>query len=224
MVDHSNTPAAGRRDDQVSMAKSAETTLASQDSSRPRYDLDRLLEVAVEVFTERGYDGTSMENLAYASGLSKSSLYHHILGKEQLLRLALERALDPLLAVTTEEHANTGRAVERLDYLIRREIEVLTERLPYVTLLLRVRGNTATERWALEQRRYFDRIVANLVQEAVQDGDIRQHVDPHTAARLIFGMINSVTEWYRPDDDLGADELADQILAMIFSGIRNCPG
>lgn len=202
------------------MAKSAETTLASQDSSRPRYDLDRLLEVAVEVFTERGYDGTSMENLAHASALSKSSLYHHIVGKEQLLRLALERALDPLLAVTTEEHAITGPAVERLDYLIRREVEVLTERLPYVTLLLRVRGNTATERWALEQRRYFDRIVANLVQEAVQDGAIRQDVDPHTAARLIFGMINSVTEWYRPDEDLDPAALSRQILAMCFRGMQ----
>ena len=49
--------------------------------ARRRYDTESLLEVAVDVFTTRGYDGTSMEDLARASGLSKSSLYHHIDGK-----------------------------------------------------------------------------------------------------------------------------------------------
>lgn len=187
--------------------------------ARPRYDLDRLLCVAVTVFTERGYDGTSMEHLSQACGLSKSSLYHHIIGKEHLLRLALERAVQPLLAVPGESGCTTGPAVDRLRHLIHREVTVLSEQLPYVTLLLRVRGNTDTERWALEQRREFDRIVAELVDRAVQENDVRFDVDPATVARLIFGMINSLTEWYRPGEDLGPDKLADQILAMIFNGI-----
>ena len=50
---------------------------------RPRYDQDALLAVAAEVFAERGYDGTSMEHLSRASGLSKSSIYHHVEGKER---------------------------------------------------------------------------------------------------------------------------------------------
>ena len=49
-----------------------------------------------------------------------------------------------------------GRAVDRLRYIVRRQVEVLQAELPYVTLLLRVRGNTDTERWALERRRAFD--------------------------------------------------------------------
>lgn len=187
--------------------------------ARPRYDLDRLLGVAVTVFIERGYDGTSMEHLSQACRLSKSSLYHHITGKEHLLQLALERAVHPLLAVTREEGCTSGTAAERLRHLIRREVVVLAQQLPYVTLLLRVRGNTDTERWALEQRRQFDRTVAELVEQAVRENDVRPDVDPRTAARLIFGMINSLTEWYRPGDDLGPDKVADQILAMIFTGI-----
>ena len=80
---------------------------------RRRYDTSSLLEVAVQVFTERGYDGTSMEHLSRASGLSKSSLYHHIDSKEHLLRLALERAVEPLFAVTTEPGARQGRAIDK---------------------------------------------------------------------------------------------------------------
>lgn len=186
---------------------------------RAQYDLESLLAVSVQVFTERGYDGTSMEDLSRASGITKSSFYHHVSGKEQLLRLALEHALEPLLASTREPGATTGRAIERLRYIIRRDVEILADRLPYVTLLLRVHGNTETERWALTQRRGFDKIVARLVQEAIDEGDVRPTVDARTAARLIFGTINSVIEWYRPGTDHGPDDLADQILAMVFDGI-----
>ena len=152
-------------------------------STRRRYDVDSLLAVAVAVFTERGYDGTSMEDLARASGLSKSSLYHHIDSKEQLLRLALERAVEPLFAVTQEPGAVDGRAIDRLEHVVRREVEVLAERLPYVTLLLRVHGNTEAERWALERRREFDRFVAGLVREAAADAQVP--VEPELAVLAV---------------------------------------
>jgi AcrR family transcriptional regulator len=195
---------------------------------RRRYDLESLLGVAVAVFTARGYDGTSMEDLARASGLSKSSLYHHIEGKEQLLRLALERAVDPLFAVTREPGAVEGRAIARLEYVVRREVEVLADRLPYVTLLLRVHGNTDAERWALERRREFDHLVAALVAQAARDGDVRSDLDPGVVTRLLFGMINSLVEWYRPEADagartrrLGVDRLAESVVRLAFDGLRH---
>jgi AcrR family transcriptional regulator len=195
--------------------------------ARRRYDTESLLEVAVAVFTERGYDGTSMEDLARASGLSKSSLYHHIDGKEQLLRLALQRAVEPLFAVTREPGATTGRAIERLEHVVRREVEVLADRLPYVTLLLRVHGNTEVERWALEQRRAFDKIVAALMAEAADEGDVRADLDPAVVTRLLFGMINSLVEWYRPKGSGRAAhprmepmQLADAVVRLAFDGLR----
>lgn len=198
---------------------------------RRRYDTSSLLEVAVRVFTERGYDGTSMEDLARASGLSKSSLYHHVPGKEHLLRLALERAVEPLFAVVDEPGATQGRAIDRLQHVVRREVEVLVEQLPYVTLLLRVRGNTEAERWALERRREFDRLVAALVAEAASDGDLRADLDPAVVTRLVFGMINSLVEWYRPDGDpsraasgrrvpVPPAELAEAVVRVAFDGLR----
>jgi AcrR family transcriptional regulator len=151
------------------------------DGHRRRYDTASLLDVAVQVFTERGYDGTSMGDLAHASGLSKSSLYHHFESKEQLLR---------------------------------------------------VHGNTPTERWALERRREFDRIVAELVAQAAAEGDVRTDVQAGLVTRLLFGMINSLVEWYRPDEVGGAarrgtssravsaDELADAVVRLAFEGLR----
>ena len=103
---------------------------------RAQYDVQRLLGVAVEVFIARGYDGTSMEDLARATGITKSSIYHHVESKEQLLRLALDRALGALFAVTEEEGVTSGRAIDRLRYVLGRVVEVLCAELAYVTLLL----------------------------------------------------------------------------------------
>jgi AcrR family transcriptional regulator len=187
---------------------------------RPGYDLDSLLSIAVEVFNERGYDGTSMEDLAHRLGITKSAIYHHVSGKEELLRLATTRALDGWSAVADQARALDAPAIERLEYLVRGSVEVLQAELPYVTLLLRVRGNTEAERAALNRRRAFDRLVADLVTEAEQDGDIRADVDPAITARLLFGLVNSLVEWYRPGSRSAGATLADAVCAIAFDGLR----
>ena len=88
-------------------------TMAKRDTYTP----DSLLAVAVEVFIERGYDGTSMEHLSKAAGISKSSIYHHVRSKEELLHRAISRALDGLFGVLGEPGALEGRAIERLEYV-----------------------------------------------------------------------------------------------------------
>jgi hypothetical protein len=99
-------------------------------------------------------------------------------------------------------------------------VAVLHERLPYVTLLLRVRGNTDVERAALNRRRQFDRFVAGLVRQAESDGDVRPDIDPSITARLLFGMVNSIVEWHQPVKRGGLDELTSAICAIAFDGLR----
>ncbi len=83
--------------------------------------------------------------------------------------------------------------------MLRQTIAVLVDRLPpFVTLLLRLRGNTEIERDALERRRAFDHKVAELIAAAREDGSLRQDIDPRTVTRLLFGTINSIVEWYKP--------------------------
>ncbi|MET8428984.1 TetR/AcrR family transcriptional regulator [Nocardia sp. NPDC004860] len=187
---------------------------------RPGYDLDSLLSVAVKVFNEKGYDGTSMETLAQRLGITKSSIYHHVSGKEELLELALGRALNGLFAVTTEPEVTSGPYIDRLEHLVRRSVHVLATELPYVTLLLRVRGNSPVERRALARRREFDDVVARLVSEAVSEGDLRPDIDPALISRLLFGMVNSLIEWYSPRGGTSIDQLADAVVHMTFEGLR----
>jgi AcrR family transcriptional regulator len=185
---------------------------------RAPHGQDSLLEIAVGEFITRGYDATSMEDLSRAAGITKSSFYHHIRGKEELLRAALQRALDRLFGILEEPAAHEGSALDRLRHIIRRQVEVLTTELPYVTLLLRVRGNTEVERWALARRRAFDATIASLVAEAVEDGQIRAGVEPALAARLLSGTVNSVIEWYRPGRPW-SHRLPSDIVRIVSEGI-----
>ncbi|NED94678.1 TetR/AcrR family transcriptional regulator [Phytoactinopolyspora alkaliphila] len=187
---------------------------------RPGYDLESLLAVAVDLFNERGYDGTSMEDLSRKLGITKSAIYHHVSSKDDLLRLAVDRALDSLFDVVAEVETMPGRAIERLEALVRGSVAVLAEQLPYVTLLLRVRGNTDVERAALARRREFDRLVADLVNEAEAEGDVRPDIDPNVTARLLFGLVNSLIEWYRPDRGTSSSQLADAVCKITFDGMR----
>ena len=189
---------------------------------RPGHDVESVLRGAVKVFNERGYDGTSMEDLSRELGITKSAIYHHVTGKEELLRLAVNRALDGLFAVLDDVSAVDAPAITRLEELARRSVLLLVAELPFVTLLLRVRGNTGAERAALARRREFDNAVASLATLARDEGDLRPDVDPALIARLLYGMINSVTEWYRPRGDRPA-ELADVIVSVAFDGLRLKP-
>jgi AcrR family transcriptional regulator len=187
---------------------------------RPGYDQKTILEVAVAAFNEFGYDATSMGVLASRLSLSKSAIYHHFASKEDVLALALDEALSGLEGVLLEEGARVGRAIDRLAHVLRGAVRVLTDRLPYVTLLLRVRGNTEVERTALARRRAFDRAVSALVVEARDEGSLRSDIDPRIVTRLLFGMVNSIAEWYRPEGPEDAAQLADDVLAVALDGLR----
>ena len=189
---------------------------------RPGHDVEAVLNAAVRLFNERGYDFTSMFDIAEALGITKSSVYHHISGKEQLLQIAMDRALDGLFEAADEVKSLEAPAIVRLEQLIRRSVLVLTDRLEFVTLLLRVRGNTAVEQRALLRRRDFDARVTELVLLAQAEGDVRADVDPATAARLLFGMVNSLTEWYRPGRG-AAERLAETVATLAFDGLRTRP-
>jgi AcrR family transcriptional regulator len=187
---------------------------------RPGHDIESLLTVAVAVFNERGYDATSMEELAQRLGIGKSAIYHHVQSKDALLGLALDRALQGLEDAASDVRRLDGPAVLRLESLVRRSVAVLVEHVPYVTLLLRVHGNSPVERDALTRRRRLDRFAAGLVAEAVHDGDLRPDIDPKITARLLFGMVNSLIEWVRPESAHDPAALADGVTTVAFEGLR----
>ncbi len=186
-----------------------------------RYTKEGLLDLVVAVFNEHGYEAASMEDLAKASGLTKSTFYHHVSGKEELLRMAVNRALDALSVALDQTLGTDSTPVEQLEDAIRRTTAVLLDEVPYVTLLLRVRGNTAVEREALTRRRAIDARLARLVTAAAEADEIRADIDPRLVSRLLFGMVNSITEWYRPNArTTSRKSIVDAVVGLALEGLQ----
>lgn len=186
---------------------------------RPGHDRDHVLRTAVALFNEQGYEATSIADLAERLGVTKAALYHHIDSKEQILEGALEEALGGLEAAL-DAALERPTAADRLTAVIRGAVHVLTARQPQVTLLLRLRGNSPIETAALERQRAFDHRVTELMRQAQDESLVRVDLDAGTATRLVFGMINSLVEWYHPDGRIDPTLLADEVLAVAMDGLR----
>ncbi len=186
---------------------------------RPGHDRAAVLAAAIELFNRRGYDATSVGDIAAELGLTKSAVYHHVDSKEQLLAEALDEALDELEATVAAAAVAEGSPSERLRGVVRHSVEVLVDHQPAVTLLLRVHGNSEVEKAALSRRRRLDTHLAALVRAAVDDGSLRSDLDPDLVSRLLFGMVNSLVEWYRVGGTVPVGQVADAVAVLAFEGL-----
>lgn len=180
---------------------------------------------AIDVFNVRGYDGTSMEDLAKELGFTKSAIYHHVPSKGHLLESALNEGLGALSRALDEARASEVEqsAYERLRSAVTESVVVLVDHLPAVTLLLRVRGNSPIELDALKRRRKIDADLAALVRAAVDEGALRADIDPDLISRLLFGMVNSLIEWYKPEGPQDARTVANAVATLAFDGLTVDP-
>jgi AcrR family transcriptional regulator len=187
-----------------------------------RYSREELLGLIVAVFNQHGYEAASMADLAAATGLTKSAFYHHFTSKEELLSMAVDRALTALSdALDRTMQAADLPPVDRLEQAVRSTAQTLIDELPYVTLLLRIRGNTEVERAALTRRRAIDDRLAALVRAAADAGQIRPDIEPRLVSRLLFGMINSIHEWYRPGSRTNSRQsIVDGAVGLALDGLR----
>jgi AcrR family transcriptional regulator len=194
---------------------------ARRGPGRPGYDQETVLRRAIALFNRQGYDATSMGDLAKELGLTKSAIYHHVSAKSDLLAQALDESLAALEAVIAQARTDPHRtAYERLRAAVEGSVEVLVAHLPAVTLLLRVRGNSEVELTALERRRRIDNDLADMVAAAVDEGALRTDLPPDLISRLLFGLVNSLVEWVRPEGRYDPNLIAAALTTMAFDGLH----
>lgn len=187
---------------------------------RPGHDQNSMLEVIVQLFMDRGYDASSLDMIAKRLGLSKSAVYHHFSSKSEMLEIALERALGELERVFDDAEAEEVDAVLQIRRIVREAVLVACERQQYLVLLLRLHGNSEVELRALERRRQLTARLSSIFERAKAEDHLRDDIDPRLAARLTFGLVNSLVEWYRPDGPDEPEALADTVLSYVRSGLR----
>lgn len=182
-----------------------------------------LLEVAIQVFAERGYEGASLQDIADRLGMLKGSLYYYIRTKEDLLFEVIKSAHSAGLAVA-EGAANTpGDPLERLERTIIAHVEYTCQTLAASVVILHEMDSLPEERRreAIGPGRVYHRVFEDLVGEAKDAGLLRPSVNPSLATLSFLGAANWVYRWYQQEGRFTATEIATQFADFAIRGIAS---
>jgi AcrR family transcriptional regulator len=180
-----------------------------------------ILRTAARLFQQRGYDATSMNDVAAALKLSKGGLYHHFQSKDEILFHIMSHAMD----ITEERVINVVRRVEgaqeRLRTLIRLHIEVvLSEEDREITVMLHENHPLplALRRKINGRKKDYVHFVENLIAEVQRQRNSATTVTPRAAAFALLGMINWIYQWHNPAGTLTGDAIVRQYTEIFFRG------
>ena len=182
---------------------------------------NRVFEVAAEVFHRKGYDNTSMSDVASAAGLTKAGLYHHISSKERLLYTVLDYGLDLTEAYVIRPLAEISDPLERLETMIDLHLRlVLEERNLEVTgLLHECRTLSASDRSRINRRKKeYVRMAAGIIADVTKKYNVK-HVNPKLAAYALLGMLNWTYQWYKVSGSSTREEIVRTFQRIFLQGI-----
>jgi TetR/AcrR family transcriptional regulator, cholesterol catabolism regulator len=182
--------------------------------------------VAAEVMCQKGYEATSMNDIANAVGLTKAGLYHYIRGKEDLLFQIMSYGMDMVDQDVIAPAKQVQDPTERLRTIISRHSKRIIDVGGAVSILLdEMYALTPAHRRAIKARKrsYFELIRSTLEQLAA-DGRLRA-VSPTVATFCLFGMLIWVARWYRKDGELSAQLVLNDLLeAALNSVLKDAAG
>ncbi len=186
---------------------------------RERYDRRQAQVVldAARVFAQRGYDQTSVPELAEALGIASGGLYHYFAGKEQLLIAICDQLMEPLLAAAEELLAEDEPPLEQLRALVRMWVgHVITHRDHMLVFDQERHAIEHGEPWrrVRESRKRFERLVGGVLERVTEEGEAELG-DTRLTLSALLGMVNYTAQWYRPRGRLSAAVIADGYLDLI---------
>lgn len=191
---------------------------------KERYESRRqeVVDTAARVFAQRGYHGTSIEDLLAATGLTRGGLYHYIDGKQDLLFAIHEQLMEPLLVQARDIAASSEPAEAQLRAIVRAWMTHVESHRDHMIVFDRERRSVREDpRYAeaVAARAEFERILDAILRRGEQEGGFVV-ADRPVALLALMGMVNYAPQWYDPAGRLGPDEIADHFCDLVLEGVR----
>jgi AcrR family transcriptional regulator len=183
-----------------------------------RHDLEDIVNVAIIVFTQRGYDGTSIADLAKAAGLAKSSIYHHVRSKQELFGLAVDHAMGRLLSRSGAVSTSTGTSLEQLRAVMEATLHLAIEGDPDMSLMRRLPAMAASVPTVMARYRHYEMLVSSFVRRAAEDGYLRADVEPQLLNRIMWLMSTAAADAAQLDPEVSTEELTTQTIDILLRG------
>jgi len=181
---------------------------------------EEILAAAAQIFRDKGYHATSMQDIAEAVHLQKGSLYHHIRSKEEILAALLDRALDLLILSMQEVMASPLSVEEKLRSAMRMYADNIAVHSDLAAVLLLEYRNLSPRLRArhMGRRDRFEALWRELLRQGMQQGVFRTS-DEKLVALAILGVQNWMLTWYRAEGPLSAAELSSRFADLFLNGL-----
>jgi AcrR family transcriptional regulator len=182
--------------------------------------LEEVYEVATKLFFTKGYEATSVQNIADELGLLKGSIYYYITSKEDLLYVIVERAHAALFEKLASAEAIVD-PVERLRAAIKGHVENVASNIVPVSIFFNdFRSLGKTHRTViLDERHSYEKRMRDLIGQAQAAGAFPADLDLNLATKAVLGMTNWVYKWYREGGELSPSELGELFARFVFFGL-----
>ncbi|MBC2693264.1 TetR/AcrR family transcriptional regulator [Pseudomonas kielensis] len=187
--------------------------LTDPDSAR-----GKLLQMAAHLFRNKGYERTTVRDLASAVGIQSGSIFHHFKSKDEILRSVMEETIRYNTALMRAELAQATSVRERVLALIRCELQSIMGGSGEAMAVLVYEWRSLSESGqaqVLALRDIYEQLWLQVLGEAKDAGLIRG--DLFITRRFLTGALSWTTTWFRPDGSMSLDQLADEALILVLT-------
>jgi AcrR family transcriptional regulator len=180
----------------------------------------QILLTARALFSKKGYHGTTIRDIAEATGVLSGSLYAHISRKEELLFELVDQAAEEFLTSLAPIVDGPGTAAEKLTAAMAAHIKVIAHHRPHATCFFHEWRNLSPEGQALiqQKRDQYQAMLTRIVHEGIARGEFSA-VDEKYAVTLVLSVVNWTYQWYNPQGPLGPEEVARRFARLVLDGL-----
>ena len=199
---------------QLSPWKNKKTRPRDRDVKR-----DAVLRAAADLFNEKGFHPTSIDDVARRLHVTKPTIYHYVENKDDILYQCIRLGVEATRKAVTEISAQDGAAVDRLKAAMRQHARIAARDFGMCVVRVGEHGLPPERRNRIRRlRREVDHLYRALIQQGIDEGSLAP-CDPKLASFTIAAAIAWISRWYHADGPLSVDDIADQCVDILMNGL-----
>jgi AcrR family transcriptional regulator len=178
-----------------------------------------VLRTSAQLFATHGYEATSLDMIAEQMGMHKATLYHYIKSKEEVLYQILVKSFENLEQVVEKVKDKRDPVLDRLRYFALSLAHAQNTDFGRCMVLV---GSRPLDQMAGTDIRQFQKKLDDTVRELVIEGTASGEIkpcNPGLVSAMLFGTLNWVPQWFKPEKPLSIDEVVTTFMNMLIHGI-----
>lgn len=194
------------------------TAAATEGTQRRRREI---LDTAAEIFFRKGYDATSIQDIATEVGILKGSLYYYIDSKDDLLFEIIDEAFRASLEALQRVQEVDGDPLDRIHAMVRTHVHVFASTRVKSAVFFREFRSLSPERQSIirAEGEVYTEFLRAQIRAGQNQGLVDPALDPKLTSIGVIGMLNAMSFWYKADGDEAPDAIGDEFARLVIGGL-----